>query len=112
MLLGPLPQAGPAARRGLLGRTRSLRAARTLVVMPDSDGRKSPVDGNNLKCSFCGKAQPQVDMLIAVPGAAICLECIDLCNEIIADARARGDVPPRSPGPPAGSGSWTIRPPA
>ena len=111
MLLGPLPQAGPAARRGLLGRTRSLRAARTLVVMPDSDGRESPMDGNNLKCSFCGKARPQVDMLIAVPGVAICLACIDLCNEIIADARARGDIPPRSPGPPAGSQSWEIRPP-
>jgi len=51
MLLGPLPQAGPAARRGLLGRTRSLRAARTLVVMPDSDERKSPMDGNNLSSS-------------------------------------------------------------
>ena len=112
MLLGPLPQAGPAARRGLLGRTRSLRAARTLVVMPDSDERKSPMDGNNLQCRFCGKEQPQVDMLIAVPGVAICIECIDLCNEIIADARARGDVPPRSPGPPAGTRSWTIRPPA
>ena len=105
-------QAQYGIRRGLLRRTRLLRAARTLVVMPDSDERKSPMDGNNLKCSFCGKTQPQVDMLIAVPGVAICIECIDLCNEIIADARARGDIPPRSPGPPAGSRSWEIRPPA
>jgi ATP-dependent protease Clp ATPase subunit len=61
------------------------------------------MDGNNLACSFCGKAQPQVDMLIAGPGVAICIECIDLCNEIIADARARGDIPPQSPGPPTES---------
>jgi hypothetical protein len=31
----------------LLGQTRLLRAARTPVVMPDSDKRKSPMDGNN-----------------------------------------------------------------
>jgi hypothetical protein len=83
--------------------------------MPDSDEPKSPVDGNNLKCSFCGKAQPQVDMLIAgsgVPGVAICIECVDLCNEIIEDARAEGSIPPSSPRPPAGSRSWVIRPPA
>ena len=70
------------------------------------------MDGNNPTCSFCGKTQPQVDMLIAVPGVAICIDCIDLCNEIIADARARGDIPPRSSGPPAGSRSWEIRPPS
>jgi ATP-dependent protease Clp ATPase subunit len=83
--------------------------------MPDSDERQSPVDGDNLKCSFCGKAQLQVEMLIAgsdVRSVAICIECIDLCNEIIADARAEGSIPPRSPGPPAGSRSWVIRPPA
>ena len=83
--------------------------------MPDSDEPKSPADGNGLKCSFCGKAQPRVDMLIAgsgVPGVAICIECIDLCNEIIEDARTDGSIPPRSPGPPAGSRSWVIRPPA
>jgi ATP-dependent Clp protease ATP-binding subunit ClpX len=36
-----------------------------------------------LKCSFCGKSQPQVRKLIAGPGVYICDECIDLCNEII-----------------------------
>jgi ATP-dependent Clp protease ATP-binding subunit ClpX len=40
-----------------------------------------------LKCSFCGKAQHQVDKLIAGPGAYICNECIDLCNEIIEEDR-------------------------
>jgi hypothetical protein len=75
--------------------------------MPDSDERKSPMDGNNLKCSFCDKAQLQVEMLIAGPSVAICTECIDLCNEIIADARASGSIPPRSPGPSAGSRRWS-----
>ncbi len=38
-----------------------------------------------LKCSFCGKYQDQVNRLIAGPGVYICNECIELCNEIIAE---------------------------
>jgi ATP-dependent Clp protease ATP-binding subunit ClpX len=38
-----------------------------------------------LKCSFCGKLQEQVRKLVAGPGVYICNECIDLCNEIIAE---------------------------
>src|SRR6478752_8831219 len=41
--------------------------------------------GELLKCSFCGKSQKQVKKLIAGPGVYICDECIDLCNEIIAE---------------------------
>lgn len=36
-----------------------------------------------LKCNFCGKTQKQVKKLIAGPGVYICVECIELCNEII-----------------------------
>lgn len=36
-------------------------------------------------CSFCGKSQTQVKKLIAGPGVYICDECIDLCNEIVAE---------------------------
>ncbi len=38
-----------------------------------------------LKCSFCGKTQKQVKRLIAGPGVYICDECIELCNEIVAE---------------------------
>ena len=38
-----------------------------------------------LKCSFCGKSQEQVRKLVAGPGVYICDECIELCNEIIAE---------------------------
>jgi len=41
-----------------------------------------------LKCSFCGKSQKQVKKLIAGPGVYICDECIELCNEIIAEELA------------------------
>lgn len=51
-------------------------------------------------CSFCGKNQDEVRKLIAGPNAYICDECIELCNEIIAEekekekmGRSRSDVP-------------------
>lgn len=42
-----------------------------------------------LSCSFCGKTQKDVKKLIAGPGVYICDECIDLCNDIIAEERER-----------------------
>jgi len=38
-----------------------------------------------LHCSFCGKSQDEVRKLIAGPTVYICDECIELCNEIIAE---------------------------
>lgn len=38
-----------------------------------------------LKCSFCGKNQDEVKKLIAGPSVYICDECVDLCNDIIAE---------------------------
>lgn len=42
-------------------------------------------DPTNLSCSFCGKSQREVKKLIAGPTVYICDECIDLCNDIIAE---------------------------
>ena len=41
--------------------------------------------GGSLKCSFCGKSQNEVRKLIAGPTVYICDECIELCNDIIAE---------------------------
>jgi len=38
-----------------------------------------------LRCSFCGKGQDDVRKLIAGPTVYICDECIELCNDIIAE---------------------------
>ena len=39
-----------------------------------------------LHCSFCGKTEKQVHKLIAGPnGVYICDECVDLCDEILAE---------------------------
>lgn len=42
-------------------------------------------DGQILRCSFCGKSQDEVKKLIAGPTIYICDECVDLCNDIIAE---------------------------
>jgi len=47
--------------------------------------RGREVNGGVLKCSFCGKSQNDVRKLIAGPTVYICDECIELCNDIIAE---------------------------
>ncbi len=51
---------------------------------------KPPIDDPvNLCCSFCGKSQREVRKLIAGPTVYICDECIELCNDIIAEENVR-----------------------
>ena len=38
---------------------------------------------NTLYCSFCGKSQHEVRKLIAGPIVIICVECVELCMDII-----------------------------
>ena len=47
--------------------------------------RKKDDLGGDLVCSFCGKSQDEVKKLIAGPTVYICDECIELCNDIIAE---------------------------
>jgi ATP-dependent Clp protease ATP-binding subunit ClpX len=51
--------------------------------------------GSVLHCSFCGKSQDEVRKLIAGPTVYICDECIELCNEIIAEETEERFVPGR-----------------
>ncbi|KRL95964.1 ATP-dependent Clp protease ATP-binding subunit ClpX [Limosilactobacillus equigenerosi] len=37
----------------------------------------------NVRCSFCGKAENEVERIVAGPGVYICNECVALCQEII-----------------------------
>ena len=41
-------------------------------------------------CSFCGKSEAEVVKLIAGPGVFICDQCVDLCQEIIAEELSGG----------------------
>ena len=46
---------------------------------------KKSTDGEILRCSFCNKDQNDVLKLIAGPTVFICDECVEVCNDIIAD---------------------------
>ena len=49
-------------------------------------------DPTNLSCSFCGKSQREVKKLIAGPTVYICDECIELCNDIIAEEQTKQEL--------------------
>ncbi|MDJ0789747.1 MAG: ATP-dependent Clp protease ATP-binding subunit ClpX [Myxococcota bacterium] len=53
-------------------------------------------DNANLSCSFCGKSQKEVRKLIAGPTVYICDECIELCNDIIAEEYGQEESTPQS----------------
>ena len=59
-------------------------------------------DEKQLRCSFCGKPQNQVNRLVAGPGVYICDECVSVCNEIL---RQNLDEPERRV---QGSGSYRL----
>jgi hypothetical protein len=44
---------------------------------------------HDLKCSFCTKAGTDVEAIVcgATPDIAICNECVDLCRQIMDEAR-------------------------
>ena len=53
---------------------------------------KKATEGEVLRCSFCNKDQNDVRKLIAGPTVFICDECVDVCNDIIADDRRHGPI--------------------
>ena len=59
------------------------------------DGKRYGDGFGNLCCSFCGKNQREVKKLIAGPTVYICDECIELCNDIIAE-EGQKESPARS----------------
>ena len=46
----------------------------------------------NLRCSFCGKSQDEVERMIIGPGVNICSECITLCSSLL-DEDGKPDAP-------------------
>ena len=61
-----------------------------MAKMKDSESQ------GKLHCSFCGKSQEEVRKLIAGPNVYICDECIELCNDIMAEEYDGQDEPGNS----------------
>jgi ATP-dependent Clp protease ATP-binding subunit ClpX len=49
------------------------------------------------RCSFCGKSQTEVKMLVSGPGVFICDECVERCQEIIEKKAATAQTSPPEP---------------
>ncbi|TSA08308.1 MAG: ATP-dependent Clp protease ATP-binding subunit ClpX [Deltaproteobacteria bacterium] len=58
--------------------------------------KKGDRKGSDLLCSFCGKSQDEVKKLIAGPAVYVCDECIELCNDIMAEEYEKEEVAKRS----------------
>ncbi|MBN2319026.1 MAG: ATP-dependent Clp protease ATP-binding subunit ClpX [Acidobacteria bacterium] len=61
--------------------------------------RKDDEPDDVLRCSFCSKSQNDVKKLIAGPTVYICDECVDVCNEIIADDVVTSPIGEKLPKP-------------
>jgi ATP-dependent Clp protease ATP-binding subunit ClpX len=61
--------------------------------------RKDEERDDILRCSFCSKSQNDVKKLIAGPTVYICDECVDVCNEIIADDVVASPIGDKLPKP-------------
>ncbi len=61
--------------------------------------RKDDDRDDILRCSFCSKSQNDVKKLIAGPTVYICDECVDVCNEIIADDVVSSPIGDKLPKP-------------
>lgn len=49
-------------------------------------------ENNEIRCSFCGKPQGQVERLISGSGVYICNECVNLCRDILDSEEKHGYV--------------------
>ena len=46
-----------------------------------------------LRCSFCGKSANEVRKLIARPTVSICDQCVEVCNDLIAEDQKSSGTP-------------------
>ncbi|MHB0943291.1 ClpX C4-type zinc finger protein [Paenibacillus sp. ALE1] len=53
-----------------------------LIAFPERD--------YELRCSFCGKGQSELDKMVTAKNVCICNECIEVCVEIIAEDENEG----------------------
>jgi hypothetical protein len=65
-------------------------------IMSEADS--SQASKRVYRCSFCGKSQEEVRILVAGPGVFICDECVELCRTIIDKKAATQEAPQEAPG--------------
>jgi ATP-dependent Clp protease ATP-binding subunit ClpX len=66
----------------------SIRAAHSDEAIEEMHMARAEGREGAMRCSFCGKHQREVKRLIAGSKAYICNECVNLCNDILAEDTA------------------------
>ena len=67
----------------------------------------------DLRCSFCNKGEADVHKIIAGrQDVAICNECVEVCNDILADRRERQPPPDEHEPPDEGPELFSFKCPA
>ena len=51
----------------------------------------------SMRCSFCKKTRAQVFKIVLGPNVSICDECVELCEEILAEERLKLKAPVAAP---------------
>jgi hypothetical protein len=60
------------------------------------------------RCSFCGAAEDRVRKLIAGPAVHICADCVEMCNDILAESGETTASPPPVPAAVGGAGAGSV----
>jgi len=82
-IIGPRPPLA-AGDLGPPERTTADLPAQPLSEDEDVTAEKQPPDDHH--CSFCRKMKTDVAKLVTGPTVYICNECVDLCEDILAEA--------------------------
>ena len=61
----------------------------TIKSRIDSVAARLRGNPRTLRCSFCAKTQHEVAQLIAGPSVFICNDCVDICNDLVAEERRK-----------------------
>ena len=74
-----------ASYRDIFGRGCWNTADHAAFAKLDAEIRRA--DPLTLYCSFCGKSQHEVGTMVAGPKVFVCDECVDLCADVVREAR-------------------------
>jgi hypothetical protein len=72
----------PTELDALASEVERLRAQR-LTTQAELRGRPISQRPGTPRCSFCGRERSERRRVVAGPGVFICVECLDLCNEVL-----------------------------
>ena len=69
--------------RSLLEKQNDGKASTLQASEAETSAEKPAQNSPTLRCSFCGRADDQVQRMIQGPGVCICDDCVHLCLQVL-----------------------------